>query len=88
MSKDKKTKDKKSKKSKSEKKSEKKSKTIEFYDLKYRKKTKVPKKNCHLETIQTSRGERKRIVGVIRDNPDDPKKERNLSKLCSRDFEL
>lgn len=64
------------------------SKTIEFYDMKHRKKVQVPTKNCYLETFDTKRGQRTRIVAVVRDNPDDPKAERNLSKLCSKDFKL
>jgi hypothetical protein len=59
---------------------------IEFYDVKHRRKIKVPRENCELETIQTRRGERTRIVGLVRDNPTGP--ERKVSKLCSKDFRL
>lgn len=61
---------------------------IEFYDVKYRRKVFVPKENCHLETFDTSRGVRTRIVAIIFDDPDNPTKERRLSKICSKDFKL
>jgi len=60
---------------------------IEFYDVKYKEKVKVPRDRCRVEKFQTKRGERTRIVAVMQ-NREDPAKEYNLSKLCAKDFAL
>lgn len=60
---------------------------IEFYDVKYKTKVKVPRNLCSLETFQTKRGQRTRIVATMKVK-DDPTKEYKLSKLCSKDFTL
>jgi len=57
---------------------------IEFYDTKHKKKVVVPKEQCRIETLETSRGKRKRVVATIYDT----NKPRNLSKLCAWDFKL
>ena len=59
---------------------------IEFYDIKYKKKIMIPKEQCVLEILETSKGPRRRIVATIWDNPNGIK--RRLSKFCSKDFKL
>ena len=57
---------------------------IEFYDVKKKKKVVVPKEQCRIETMETSRGRRKRIIATIYDTS----QPRNLSRICSWDFKL
>lgn len=61
--------------------------TIEFYDVKYKEKVKVPRDKCSLVTFQTKRGQRTRIVAVMK-NRENPNLEYKLSKLCSKEFVL
>jgi len=60
---------------------------IEFFDVKYKEKIKVSRDKCSLVTFQTKRGQRTRIVAVMKSR-DNPPKEYKLSKLCSKDFVL
>jgi len=60
---------------------------IEFYDVKYKEKIKVARSKCSLEVFQTKRGQRTRIVAVMK-SKDDPAKEYKISRLCAKDFVL
>jgi len=60
-------------------------KTVEFYDVKTRSKIKVPRESCRVETFETKRGARTRLVGVVQN---DDGSERQLSVFVKKDFKL
>lgn len=61
---------------------------IEFFDFKLKRKVWVSREDCRVEDFVTSKGKRRRLIATVRDNPNDPAECRELSKLCSANFEL